>query len=155
MTQRYASKTKVSVERSEVQLKELLRKYGADAIATFEDSRRMTAAVGFRMRGRNVRLTMPLPDPKAKEFTHIKPYQPRTTKAAHERWDQACRARWRLLLMTVQIKLEAIEAEVSTFDREFLADIMLPTGQTFHDAVAAGNVNDLLGGADDVPLLGP
>lgn len=158
MVQRYAKDTSVPVSRSESQLKELLRRYGADAIMTYEERSARIAAVAFRVRGRNVRLTLPLPDPAAKELTHRRTpngfLRPRPKAEALARWEQACRSRWRLLVLLVQAKLEAIEAQVSTFEREFLADIMLPSGETFSEAVAQGKADQLLGPADgSVPLL--
>lgn len=158
MTQRYAKDTSVPVSRSEAHLKELLRRYGADAIMTYEERSQKIAAVAFRVNGRNVRLTLPLPDPSERAFTHKRHssgnWIARKKPEAFQKWEQACRARWRLLVLLVQAKLEAIEAEVSTFDREFLADIVLPGGETFHQVVASGRADKLLGPADgSIPLL--
>ena len=41
-------------------------------------------------------------------------------KTAHGRWEQACRQRWRALALVIKAKLEAIDAEISTFEEEFL-----------------------------------
>jgi len=158
VSQQYAKETSVPVSRSEAQLKELLRRYGADAIMTYEERAQQIAAVAFRAKGRNVRLTLPLPDPTEKQFTHVRrsngKFGPRTKAEAFRKWEQACRARWRLLVLLVQAKLETIEAGVSTFDREFMADIMLPTGETFSQAVAQGKADKLLGPpGGSVPLL--
>ena len=158
MTQRYAKNTSVPVSRSEAQLKELLRRYGADAIMTYEERAQKIAAVVFRVNGRNVRLSLPLPDPTHADFTQKRTsagrMKERSADEAHRKWEQACRARWRLLVMLVQAKLEAIEASISTFEREFLADIMLPDGDTFAQAVASGRADKILGPADgSIPLL--
>ena len=40
------------------------------------------------------------------------------------------RQRWRALVLIVKAKLEAIEAGISTLEREFLADIIMPNNQT-------------------------
>ena len=37
---------------------------------------------------------------------------------------------WRALRLVIQAKLEAVEAEITTFEEEFLAHIVLPDGQT-------------------------
>ena len=36
-------------------------------------------------------------------------------------WEQGCRSRWRAILLILLAKFEAIEAGISTFEREFLA----------------------------------
>lgn len=153
MTQRYAKETKVPVSRSEAQLKDLLRRYGADAIMTYEEKRPVArAAVAFRMNERNVRLSLVLPDPYDEDFALTETGRDRSDDARHRAWEQGCRARWRLLVLLTQAKLEAIEAGTTTFEREFLADIMLPSGQTFHEAVASGRADKLLGDGK-TPLL--
>ena len=38
--------------------------------------------------------------------------------------------RWRALLLVVKAKLEAVEAEIATFEEEFLPHIVLPNGRT-------------------------
>lgn len=62
MGQIYAKGTQVSVEKSEAELKGLLRRHGADGLATFEDRRAGRAMVAFELKGRNVRLEIPLPE---------------------------------------------------------------------------------------------
>ena len=41
-------------------------------------------------------------------------------------YDQACRQRWRALLLVIKAKLEAVTAGISTIETEFLANIVLP-----------------------------
>jgi len=45
-------------------------------------------------------------------------------------WQQACRARWRALLLCIKAKLEAIESGITEFEDEFLPYIVLPDGRT-------------------------
>jgi hypothetical protein len=45
-------------------------------------------------------------------------------------YEQACRQRWRALLLIVKAKLEAVTAGISTVEREFLPDVVLPNGAT-------------------------
>ncbi len=154
--QRYAKSTSVSVDRSERQLKELLRRYGADEIMTYESTVKGIAAVAFRVNvngnDRNVRLTLPLPN--FEDYCETDTGKERAPAVSRKSYEQACRARWRLLLLLVQAKLEAVESEISTFDREFLADVLLPSGETFFEAVEAGKADKLLGPpGKHVPLL--
>ena len=45
-------------------------------------------------------------------------------------WEQACRQRWRALVLMVKGKLEGIECGIATIENEFLAYACLPNGQT-------------------------
>ena len=47
-----------------------------------------------------------------------------------EAYDQACRQRWRALLLVIKAKLEAVTAGISTIETEFLANIVLPDNTT-------------------------
>ena len=130
---KYASKTRVSVEQSKREVMDLLRRYGANGAGFYD--RRDLALVQFEMGTRRVSITISLPDPQAKEFTmsrHKNRYARYAVdkETAHRRWKQACRQRWRALLLILKAKLEAIDAEISTFDEEFLPFLVLPDGQT-------------------------
>lgn len=57
----------------------------------------------------------------------------RATEAAKKEWEQAVRQRWRALALVIKAKLEAIASEISTFDDEFLANIVLPDGSVTGD----------------------
>lgn len=86
---------------------------------------------GFTMAGRQIRFILPLPERQAKEYWYTPGRgQRRTDEAAHAAWEQACRARWRALYLIIKAKLEAVEAGISTVEREFLYDIVLPDGRT-------------------------
>ena len=50
--------------------------------------------------------------------------------------EQAQRQRWRALLLVIKAKLEAIEAGIATFEDEFLAYTMLPSGETVGEWVS-------------------
>lgn len=102
---RYASTTKVPVSRTKEEIERVLTKYGADQFLYGWEEHK--AQVGFRADGVMVRLVLPLKD-----------YS-----------DQQIRQQWRILLLLIKAKLEAIEAGLSTIQEEFLNDIMLPNGQ--------------------------
>ena len=54
----------------------------------------------------------------------------RTAAAQRSAWEQACRKRWRALLLIIRAKLEAVESGITTLESEFLANIVLPDGGT-------------------------
>ena len=124
---RYASQTSVSVSKSQFEIKELVTKYGADAFQLGETHDR--AAIMFAMNRRQVKFMLPLPDRRDKEFTHHS-RGARTEDAAYKSWDQACRSRWRALLLCIKAKLEAVKVGITEFDDEFMAHIVMPDGQT-------------------------
>ena len=112
----YAEKTSISVARTKADIEELVQKYGA---------------------GRQIKFLLPLPDKSAREYWYTPGRgQRRTEAAAHTAWEQACRSRWRALYLIIKAKLEAVEAGISTVEREFLYDIVLPEGQTAGEGMA-------------------
>jgi len=124
---RYAEDTSVSVERSKGEIEKVLRRYGADKFMSGWDNER--ALIGFRADNRMVRFTLPLP--KREEFSETPTGRARRNPAAIEKqWEQACRQRWRALMLVVKAKLEAVEAGIAEFESEFLAYIVLPDGST-------------------------
>lgn len=125
----YAEKTSVSVARTKAEIEELVQQHGANQfVSGYKDN---LAVIGFTMDGRQIRFLLPLPDKQAREYWYTPGRgQRRTDEAAHTAWEQACRSRWRALYLIVKAKLEAVDAEISTVEREFLYDIVLPDGQT-------------------------
>lgn len=120
MKARYASGTNVSVERSRVELETLLTKYGATGTGMM--SRPREATLMFEMKRRTVKFTLVYPllnDCKGEK-----------------QWEQEKRRLWRALVMVVKAKLEAVESGISTLEREFLADVVLPNGQTVGERIA-------------------
>jgi hypothetical protein len=126
---KYAADTSVSVEASRAEIERTLQRYGADQFMYGWDAEQ--AVVQFRMQGRHVRFLLPLPAKDAREFTH-QPVRgnPRTEAQAYKAWEQACRQRWRALNLVIKAKLEAVDAEISTIEDEFMAHLVLPDGQT-------------------------
>jgi len=133
---RYAKDTSVSVANSKAEIERILERYGADQFMSGWSVDR--AIIGFTMGGRQVRFVLPMPDRNSEEFTTYRrgsvPYE-REESAAHKLWEQACRQRWRALALVIKAKLEAVESEISVFEDEFMANIVLPNGRTVSDEV--------------------
>jgi hypothetical protein len=129
MPGRYAAETSVSPEKSQMEIKATLNRYGADSFAFAEDQR--GAVVMFEAHGRKIRFDLPLPDPAAQEFRYTESGRARTDKAAiRAAYEQAVRQRWRALLLTIKAMLEAVEVGLLSFDQAFLAHIMIRDGGT-------------------------
>ena len=145
----YAAKTDVSIDRSEGEIKTLLRRHRADSIGTREEGR--TAHVAFRLNGRNILFTLTLPDPYDDAFRRTDRGNIRASGAAEKAWEQACRSRWRGLLLCIRAKLESVESGIETFEEAFLAQTVLPTGRTVFEEAAPSVAAAYRG--NDVPLL--
>jgi len=137
--QRYATTTNVSAERSKAELEELLRLYGASAVASgWTDEQ---AFLAFTLCGRTVRLRVPMP--ATSEFERTESGRRRGATQQRQAFEQAYRARWRALLLVVRAKLEACSIGITTLEREFLADLTLPEGRTVGDVLGADLVRAL------------
>lgn len=105
---RYAKTTSVPIERSRQQIEQTLKKYGATKFVYGwqQDS----VVMAFEIEGTPVQLRVPLPE---------KPQEQRQV--------------FRVLLLMIKAKLEWIDMGMTTVTREFLADVLLDSGQTVGD----------------------
>ncbi len=133
----FASDTGVSVEKTKLELEKLLVRYGATEFATGWSGN--LAHVGFvigKPQERRIRFTLPLPDKSDKQFMRTpKGMWMRTPEGRAKAWEQACRTRWRALLLVIKAKLEAAQVGISTIEDEFMAWTVLGDGRTVGDAV--------------------
>lgn len=131
----YAEKTSISVSKTKADIEELIQRYGAEQfISGFKGN---IAVIGFSLVGRQIKFILPLPDKGERVYWYTPGRgQRRTEDAAHMAWEQACRSRWRALYLIVKAKLEAVDAGISTIEREFLYDIVLPDGRTAGEWIA-------------------
>ena len=127
----YARKTSVSIAHTRNEVVETLERYGADGFGYAQEDN--LAIVIFSMGGRRFRMDLQLPEPEGFRYTNHSPPRERNEKARQEAYDQACRQRWRALLLVIKAKLEAISAGISTVEAEFLANIVLPDNTTAGD----------------------
>jgi hypothetical protein len=131
----YAASTAVPIERTRAAIEELVREKGATQFMSAFDHAQGKAIIGWTMESRMVRLQVPLPRPDEKRFMHRRTrhgYAWRELPKERQRalWEQACRARWRAILLIMVAKFEAVEAGISDFEREFLADTVMADGST-------------------------
>lgn len=124
----YAEDTKVSVEKTQADVRALLRRYRADRFMFGEDGN--AAMVSFEMQNRRIMFRLPLPSPEEKRFTETDSGKVRASNVAEAAWEQACRARWRALLLCIKAKLESVESNIESFEDAFLAQIVTWDGST-------------------------
>lgn len=126
---KYAAQTNVSSELSRLEIEKTLIRYGAEGFAYATTQGR--AIIGFSMNERQIKFVLPLP--VLSEFRLTPTGRVRTENSQYEAWEQACRQRWRALNLVIKAKLEAVECGISVFEDEFMANIVLPGGQTVSD----------------------
>ena len=138
-SQRYAKTTTVSPEKSRAEIESTLRRYGADQFMYgWQEGR---GIIGFRINGVPVRVILPLPSIEDFQYYDRKTAygitrKKRTQEAAVRAHEQAERQSWRALLLVIKAKLEAIEAGITTFEQEFLANMVLPDNTTVSQTLA-------------------
>lgn len=126
---KYAEETRVSSEQSRAEIERTLSRYGANAFMYGWEGNR--AVIGFRAHSRMLRFVLPMPDKAAREFTHTPSRGiARSPSEAANAYEQSVRQRWRALALAIKAKLEAVEAGITEFESEFLAQIVLPNNQT-------------------------
>ena len=122
----YAPNTTVSEEKSRVEIEQTLKKYGADQFVYGSDQE--MAFILFRMNEKQVRFIVKYP--KFDDFKFTPTRQRRSPDSQKSAWEQAKRSSWRVLLLVIKAKLEAVESKIVSFEEEFMANIMLPNRLT-------------------------
>lgn len=133
----YARRTKVPIDRSRAQVEKALARYGATGFGYSWERRevpveppivagprtelREFASLVFQIRGRRVRLDVPMPTVRE--------------AGSEARVEAAARQRWRAVVLVVTAKLEAVESGISTLDAEFLSSIVTESGRTVGELV--------------------
>lgn len=132
---RYAKKTSVPVERSHAELKKVLAAYGGDEIVIVDSQRRGKSMVQFLYHELPIRLVVDMPARSEKRF-HEKADGSRYSETqGTNSWKQACRQQWRILVLLIKAKLEAIDAKVLKAEEAFLPWLLLPNGKTVIEEV--------------------
>jgi hypothetical protein len=132
---RYATGTEVPADRTRLEIERLLAQRGADQWAAGWEAGR--ALLAFRLTGRQVRMTLPMPD--RADFTDYTAGNGRRV-SGQRAYDAELRRRWRALLLVIMAKLTAIDDGISTVEREFLADMVTTGGRTVAEELAAGGL---------------
>lgn len=127
----FAAGTSVPIERTKVEIERLLARYGCTqfgsgwAKAGGQDFAHITFKHG------DVSVMLGLPMPPIAEFAHTPTGRLRRSVVQREEaYEQEKRRRWRALMLVIKAKLEAVSCGISTLEREFLSDVVLPNGRT-------------------------
>jgi hypothetical protein len=128
---KYAVDTKVPASQSRAEIEHLLKRYEADSFAVAIEPSRVT--IGFRLSQRMVRFTVATPNEKTES--------------------RAYRQVWRALLLCIKGKLESVATGIEHFDEAFMANIVMPDGQTIAQRMLT-QVSDMYKTGKMPPLLG-
>jgi hypothetical protein len=128
----YAENTEVPPERSQLEIAGLIRKYGASGfISGWQGNQAM---VEFLADGRRVRFTLTMPD-DPKNYARTPQGRSRDAEGARKALDGEVRRRWRALALVIKAKLEVVQSGITTFETEFMANIVMPDNRTVAEHV--------------------
>jgi len=113
----------------------------------------------FRISDRMIRFTLPLP--RSDEFRETPTGRKRTELQIAEQVNAEARRRWRSLLLVTKARFVAVEDGVLSLEDAFMADVVLPDGQTVGEwlhpqldtAYAIAQMPSLVPGAVSRPAL--
>jgi hypothetical protein len=126
---RYARDTTVGVDRSIAEIDRIVSRYGCGGFQYGREEDLGLEGVMFRRGNVTIKLAIPMPDKG--QFRSTPAGRRRRSDADVEKaWEQARRQSWRALALVIKAKLEAVEAGITTFEKEFLPDMLLPSGNT-------------------------
>lgn len=113
----YAKATSVPISRSRSQIQDELEKFGIEEF--FFGTSPRGQGIGFKYEGRVYKYNVPMPE--------------RTEGMTDNQYKQAQRQRWRILYMTLKMKLEEILGGGIPFEDQFMAQMCLPNGSSVSD----------------------
>jgi hypothetical protein len=128
----YANNTSVSVEKSQQEVQSILRKYGASKFGTMEDHHKAYIMFGYN----NLMIQISVDLPKRDESIKTPTGRKRKESQADIAYEQNVKQRWRSLVLLVKAKLVAVSEGLTTIEKEFLGDIILPDGKTISMKIA-------------------
>jgi hypothetical protein len=125
----YAKDTSVSVEKSRAEIERTLARFGASHFLF--GSAPGGAVIEFIVGEWRVRFNMKLPDKFEDRFAFRTVYGRKKENPADQReklWEAECRSYWRALALLVKAKLASVEANITSFEEEFLAHLVVQVG---------------------------
>lgn len=117
---KYATGTKVSVDKTQEDLRKLLRARGADQIMFHDDFTRGYSVMAFQLRGAVYLTYLPMPD--ANQFTLSPSGRQREPSAIQSEVEKEKARLQRCLHLLIKAKLTAIDEGITTEEKEFFSD---------------------------------
>jgi hypothetical protein len=124
----YAQSTEIPIDRSKAEIEKVLQKHGSSGFMYMSDHNK--AIIGFIFNGLQYKIGIEMP--KREAFSQTPQGRARHGPAAERIYEQACRSKWRALLLVIKAKLEAVEQGISSIEREFAADLVMADGRTLY-----------------------
>lgn len=131
---RFAAETSVPVSRTRDEIERLLTDHGASHFGYFNSPE--GALIAFQIDKRNVKLRISIPTADDPEIKKNEKGWLRGKEQVEKLVAQGARQSWRVLLLVLKAKLEAVAAGISTIEQEFLSWIITPNGQTVGEVLA-------------------
>lgn len=135
--------TATSGNRAIEDIRKTLQAFGCSKFAPMEDFAAGTVTIQFEYRGRMAQVTASAKGYAAAYMRHNPPGpRSRATQAEREKkaLAQGAIAVWSILRDWIKGQTTAIETGILSFDAAFLGQILLPSGETVHDRIAAQNL---------------
>lgn len=136
---KYAKTTKVSIEKSQIEIQKLFRKYGATRFAIDWKNNNIL----FELQGRSVRIHVKNPNINDKEIQLTPSGIQRTSPNIQTAFEQAKRQMWRVMLLFLKSTLEAIDMGVIELDQAMLPYFLLPNGKTVSEQILPQLANNV------------
>lgn len=138
---KYAENTKVDSATTQAQIRKMLEQHGAvEGFVVGEQGG--IAVLSFHMKDRRLTFRMAIPR-----------VQHGGTERANAAATQEMRRMWRSLLLCIKAKLESVRSGIESFEDAFLAQTVLPSGETMGE-YASRTIPEALKGRPMPPLLG-
>lgn len=132
MARKYAEGTTVGAGATKGQIEDLLMSHGCSRYGSMADG--STAWIMFEHDAIGYKLSISLPDPADREFTHYTTrgtlYE-RAETVARDLYVKELNRRWRAMYAVMKAKIIAVEEGITTFEEEFLAHAVLHGGESF------------------------
>lgn len=123
----YADRTEVTEQKSRQEIENVILRYGATAFAYA--TRNHESYVMFELNHRRLKFVVEMPaDEQA--FNRTPGGKLRNTEGSKKALEQEKRRKWRALALAIKAKLESVRSGISSFEEEFLANIVMPNGET-------------------------
>lgn len=128
MPRKFAQDTSVTVEKSEMEIRKLVLRYGAGQImVAIEDNVR--AAFKFSIVERQICFIINYPN--SGDLRYAGNGRERTDVQVRNAVEKETRRLWRALFLYIKGTLEAVESGLIKIEEGFLANIVLPDGKRF------------------------